>query len=307
MKTHAALFLALLTASAQAGPRTSANYSIITDTADAGGLRTTSAAYTNDGSAGAVTGLSTVASPLEVVRHGYAGQLYDIVGLSLDSASVGNNVNETATLQLAAWQLLDDTSFLAVNANSVAWSVVSGPITGISTSGLATVGAVPQNTAATAQGIFGGLTGTLNLTVIDSISDNFGFYAGDGIPDSWQVQYFGLGTGGQGNPQGLPNVDADGTGQTNLFKYTAGLNPTDGTRFTITIAPTPGQPGQMSVTYSPVVAGRTYAVTAKTSLSGSSWSAINASGPTTNGSQQTITDLSATGPAKFYHVEITKP
>src|ERR1700679_2541246 len=110
MKIRFALFRALLTAVAQAGPRTSASYSIIADTADRGGVRTTSAAYTNDGSAGEVVGLATVASPAEVARNGYAGQLYDIVGLAVNSASVSNQVNETAPLQLAAWQMLDDTS-----------------------------------------------------------------------------------------------------------------------------------------------------------------------------------------------------
>ena len=55
------LFLtALLPASAHAGPRTSANYNVATDSADVGGKRATSAAYTNDGSAGGIAGLSTV-------------------------------------------------------------------------------------------------------------------------------------------------------------------------------------------------------------------------------------------------------
>jgi len=188
----------------------------------------------------------------------------------------------------------------------VAWSVASGPITGISTSGLATAGAVYQNTAAAVQGIFGGLTGSLNVTVVDSIPDNFGIYAGDGIPDSWQVQYFGLGTNGQGNPKGVATADFDGTGQTNLFKYVAGLNPTDGSRFTLTIAPVPGQPGQMSVTFTPAVAGRTYTLTSQSSLTGGSWSTISGS-PVINGSQGTLTDPSATGRAKFYEVQISYP
>jgi hypothetical protein len=302
MKTICVIFLAL-TATLHAGPRTSANYSIITDIADAGGQRATSAAYTNDGSAG-VGGVSTVASPAEFVKSGYAGQLYDITGLALNSASVNSSVNETTTLQLAAFQQLDDTSFLAVSANSVAWSVVSGPITGISGAGLATAGTVYQDTAATVQGIFGGLTGQLQLTVIDSIPDNFGSYAGDGLDDAWQVQYFGQ----PPNPLAAPGADADGTGQTNLFKFIAGLNPIDHSRFTITIAPVPGQPGQKNVIFNPIVAGRTYAVTAKTSLdSVGGWTAINASAPSDSGPQRTITDLSATGAAKFYHVEITKP
>ena len=264
MKTCTAFLLSLpmIGSLADAGPRSSASYSIVTDAADSGGTRTTSAAYINDGGAGMVGGLATVALPIEAARSGYLGQLYDIVGLTLNSVSVNSSINETATLQLAAWQLLDDTSFLAVDANSVNWSVVSGPITDVSSAGLATAGAVYQNTAATVQGLFSGLAGTLNLTVIDSIPDNFGSYAGDGIDDAWQVQYFGQ----PPNAQAGPNVDADGTGQTNLFKFIAGLDPTDHSRFTITIAPVPGQPGQQNVIFNPVVAGRTYTVTAKTSL-----------------------------------------
>jgi hypothetical protein len=290
-----------LVAVVHAGPRSSTNYTIITDTADGGGARATSANYTNDGSA-SPGGAASVASPAEVTRSGYAGQLYDIVGLALNSASVTNNVNETATLQLAAFQQLDDTSLIAVNANSVAWSIISGPITNISTAGLATAGAVYQNTPATVQGVFGGLTGQLTLTVIDSIPDNFGAYAGDGIDDSWQVQYFGQ----PPNALAGPNADADHTGQTNLFKFIAGINPLDGSRFTITIAPVPGQPGQKNIIFNPVVAGRTYAVTGKSNLNGGTWTAINASAQSDNGTQRTITDLSASGSAKFYHVEITK-
>jgi hypothetical protein len=293
--------ITLATTAAHAGPRTSATYSIDTDIADAGGMRATSAAYTNDGSAGA-GGYSRVASPEEFARSGYAGQLYEITALALNSASVNNSMNETATLQLAAWQVLDDASFLAVNASAVNWSAISGPITGISSGGLATAGAVYQNTQAIVQGIFSGLTGQLSVTIVDSIPDNFGSYANDGLPDDWQVQYFG-----QNNSLAAPTADADGTGQSNLFKYVAGLNPTDGSRFSVTVAPVDGQPGQKYVIFAPIVAGRTYSVLAKTDLSSGSWSSITASGPSDNGVQRTITDLSAGGPAKFYHVEITKP
>src|SRR5471032_3376429 len=58
-----------------AGQRTSASYSITTDTADSGGVRTSSANYTNDGSAGLVAAVSTVASPAESSKSGYIGQL----------------------------------------------------------------------------------------------------------------------------------------------------------------------------------------------------------------------------------------
>ena len=302
MTTRAALFLALLTAAAQAGPRTSANYTVATDTADAGGKRTTSASYTSDGSIGGLVGISTAAVPAETAKHGYLGQLYEMTGLTL--AAVSLTVNETATDQLAAWQLLDDATFLAVPAASVAWSVQSGPLTSVSTTGLATAGTVYQATAANAQGTYLGQTGTLGLTVLDSIADNFGSYAGDGVGDDWQVQYFGL-----NNPNAGPLLDPDGDGQTNLFEYTAGLVPTDAaSRFTLTVQAVPGQSGQKKVIFSPLVAGRTYTVTSKPGLATGSYVPLtNPSAPSDTGQERTITDLSATGAAKFYRVEITKP
>ena len=180
-----------------AGPRTSASYNVATDTADAGGKRTTSASYTNDGSAGAVTGLSTVAAPAGTAKSGYIGQLYDVTGLTLTAATV--NVNETATLQLAAWQALDDATLLAVPAASVAWSVQSGPLTGISSGGLVAAGTVYQNTNATAQGSYQSFLDTLTLTVLNVNTDDFGLYAGDGLADDWQVLYFGV-----NNPNAAP-------------------------------------------------------------------------------------------------------
>ncbi len=302
MPTRAALFLALLTAAAQAGPRTSASYTVPTDTADAGGKRTISASYTNDGSIGGIAGLSTVAAPAEIAKHGYIGQLYDVTGLTLTAASL--NVNETATVQLGAWQALDDATFLAVPAANVAWSVASGPLTGISAGGLATAGIVFQDTAATAQGSYLGQTGTLGLTVKNVNLDDFGSYAGDGIDDAWQNQYFGL-----NNPLAAPTADPDGDAQKNAFEFTAGLIPNDpASRFTLTVQPVAGQPTQKKLVFSPLVAGRTYTVKAKASLlSGTYLPLTNPSAPTDNGPERTITDLSATGATKVYQVEITKP
>jgi hypothetical protein len=158
------LLLALTVAAAHAGPRTSANYSIITDTNDSGGQLATSAAYTNNGSAGA-GGLSTGATPVEFARSGYAGQLYDVTSLSVAGPGNPATVDGGATLPLAASASLDDGSSLALASGSVTWSVLNGPITGISSAGLARAGAVSQNTAATVQGVYAGYTGSLGLTV----------------------------------------------------------------------------------------------------------------------------------------------
>ena len=285
---------------ANAAQRASANYSIATDIADGGGQRATSVIYTNSGSIGAITGVSTVASPVETAKAGYLGQLYEVSGLVVSGTA--STVNETGTLQLAALQLLDDASYLAVSATSVGWSVVSGPITGITTGGLATSGTVYQDTPATVSGTLGGFTGSLNLTVLDTLPDNFGSYAGDGLPDSWQVQYFG-----QNNPNAAPTVDFDHTGQTNLFKYLAGLNPLDGSRFTLAIDAVPAQPAQKNLIFSPRLTDRTYTVTFKTDLNAASWTPLVGGVVNDNGQQRTVTDPAATDERKFYRIEITKP
>jgi PKD repeat protein len=48
----------------------------------------------------------------------------------------------------------------------------------------------------------------------------------DGIPDWWRAQYFG-GGGNTTNDLSCATCDADGTGQDNLFKFLAGLDPTN--------------------------------------------------------------------------------
>ena len=294
----AALLIPVL---ALAGPRTSTNYNVVADTTNAGGKRTASANYTHDGNAGGIAGLSTVAAPAGTAKHGYVGQLYDVTSLVVNAGA--SSVNETATLQLAAWQFLDDASYVAVNTTSVGWLPVSGPVSSISAAGLATAGTVPQNTGATVQGSFGGFTGTLNLTVLDTILDNFGSYAADGLPDDWQVLYFG-----QNNPNAAPNADPSGNGQNNLFKYIAGLNPFDpNSRFLVKSAPVTGQPGQMRVIFSPILGGRTYTVKFRTDLATGSWLTLTGTTENDNGTERTVTDTGATDVRKFYHIEITKP
>lgn len=291
--------LLLASAAAQAGPRSSAAYSISTDTADGGGKRATSAAYTNDGSLGGITGIST-ATPNETARNGFIGQLYEVTGLAL--IATPTTVAENGTLQLGAAQLLDDSTTVAVNASSVAWSVASGPLVSINSAGLATAGIVYQNTAATAQGGYAGNTGTLNLTVVDTLPDNFSTYAGDGLPDSWQFQYFGL-----NNPNAAPGLDPDGDGQTNFFEFTAGIIPNNPlSRFLLRIAPVPGQAGRKDLIFSPRLMDRTYQVKSNTGLAGP-WLPLGSFTTSDAADQRTVTDLDATGARKFYHVEITKP
>ena len=128
----------------------------------------------------------------------------------------------------------------------------------------------------------------------------------DGIPDSWTQQYFGHPTG-QAGDRSRASDDADGTGQNNLFKYVAGLNPTNpASVFLMNVTPVTGQPTQRVLTYNPVVSGRIYTPESRTNLTFGSWAALTGySGPTTNGNQVTVTDLNAVEPQKFYHIKIT--
>ena len=293
------LIFAIMCLPLHAASRASANFSITAETTDSGGRRATSANYTNDGSAGLVAGVSTTAT--ETAKAGYIGQIFDVTGLVIGSAS--SEVNETGTHQLSARQLLDDASFLTLHAGAVAWSPVSGPITSVSSSGLVTAGTVYQNSPATVSGSSGGFTGSIALNVLDTIPDNFGSYAADGLPDDWQVQYFGL-----NNPKAGPNADATGTGQTNLFKYVAGLNPTNATsRFAVNIQAVPGQPGQMQVVFSPVVSGSSYTVVSKGNLSDPTWTPLAASTQSDSGQQRTVTDLGFSGARRFYRVSVSRP
>lgn len=290
---------------ARAQSRTSADYLIAAEASHAAGSRSTSAAYTNDDSLGDVTGVSSVVSPAETMRHGYIGQLYEVTALQLSATP--NTINESANRQLSASATLDDGTALHSLASSVTWSIVNGPISSISSSGLATAGAVYADTAATVQGSFSGLTGSLGLTVLETIPDNFGSYADDGLADDWQVQFFGL-----NHPLAGPLLDPDHDGQNNRFEFVAGLVPTDAASvFRWQISAVPGSPDQRHLVFSPRLPDRTYLIKTTESLDlPAVWSTLAPlpGDMSDNGSERTITDTVPTGEMKrFYRVEIVKP
>ena len=288
-----------LTAALHASQCGSVDYTITSGCLDGAGRKTTSAAYTNDGSLGGITGISTVATPVATAKSGYIGQLYEVTALQITANP--STINECSTLQLAGAQVLDDATTLAVPTSAITWSVQSGPITTISAGGLATAAAVYQNTSATVQGFYAGLAGTLSLTVLDTIPDNFGIYAADGLPDDWQVRYFGL-----NNPAAGPLKYPTGDGQNNLFKFTAGLVPTDPTsQFIVNLIIPADQPTQRIIVFSPRLVDRTYTIETSTTLT--TWTAVTDATVTDNGIERTATVLNVSGPAQFYRVRVTRP
>ena len=295
-------FLILVVSLAYAGPRTSASYTVTTDTVSHGGTRASSAAYTNDGSAGGIVGISSVTTPAETMKSGYIGQLTEVAALQIIASPT--TVNEGTSRQLTGTATLDDATTSALIGTDVAWSVQSGPLTSISTGGLATAGIVYQNTTATTQGLYFGVTGTLNLTVVNVNTDDLPGYSGDAIDDAWQAQYFGL-----NNPLAAPGAVTDGTGLTNLFKFTAGLIPNNSaSKFTFDPQPVPAAPGQMKLVIHPRLADRTYTIKTSTTLgAGAVWTTLTGHTISDSGLTRTITDTDASGARKFYRVEILKP
>ena len=300
MKTAAALFcLACAVAlTASAAPRNSLSYGVSVETADGGGGRSTSANYSNLSTIGGVAGLSSAPVPANTLKHGYAGQIFDVNSLALSATPP--LVAETATTQLSGLATLDDATLTQLLGTDLKWTVLSGPIVGVTTAGLATAGIVPTNQSASIQGSCLGANGVLNLIVVDSDPDNFGAYAGDGLPDFWQIQYFGL-----NNSNAAPNADPDHDGRNNRMEFLEGTDPTDpASAFFLRIAAVLGQPAKKNLIFGPRVAGRDYTLQFKTPLPGAPFAALLDGAVSDNGSQRTVTDLHATGPSKFYRVSI---
>lgn len=118
----------------------------------------------------------------------------------------------------------------------------------------------------------------------------------------WQIQYFGS----TNNPNAATTADADGTGQNNLFKFVAGLDPTNPSSvFLLTI--TNQQPYQV-LQFEPMVGSRTYTPQFNTDLVNGVWSALTTfTGPVTNGNQISVTDTNPLSPNEFYRIEISLP
>jgi len=270
----------------------SANYSLAPDTVDSGGLRGTSASYAVNGSS---TAGGSGASAAYSARTGFAGQLLTPAALAINASPL--TITEGGTRQLSATLHYDDGTTAPLAAGSVSWSVVSGPLSGINPSGLATAALVYQDTAATAGGSYQSLSTTLNLTILNTNPDNFGSYAGDGIADDWQVQYFGINNAAAG-----PLRDPDGDGWDNLFEYSARLIPTDPlSLFSFSIIDAPG--GGHSIRFSPRLPGSTYTVMGSGNLS--LWAPVTGT-VTDAGTLRTVLDPQGGGTPRFYYIKVQR-
>jgi uncharacterized repeat protein (TIGR01451 family) len=137
---------------------------------------------------------------------------------------------------------------------------------------------------------------------------------GDGIPDWWRAQYFpnqptNNVNGSMTNGLSCATCDADGTGQNNLFKYVAGLDPTNpASVLTLSISSVTNQSTWESLLLNPFSNGRTYTPQFSTDLVSGIWLPLTGfAGPVSNGNQITITDTNAVLPYEFYRIHISLP
>jgi hypothetical protein len=75
---------------------------------------------------------------------------------------------------------------------------------------------------------------------------------------------------------------------------------------TLTIQPTPGQPGQVDLVFWPLSPLVNYTVETSPDLSPASWTPLTGTTQADNGETRTVTDPNATGERKFYRV-VTSP
>ena len=130
----------------------------------------------------------------------------------------------------------------------------------------------------------------------------------DGVPDWWTSRYFGH-SAGSSDDLSRASDDASGTGQNNLFKYVADLDPTNpASVFRLRIEGATDQPTQKRLIFSPRWETRTYVPLFCTDLlSGVWWTNLPSSSTSDNGAERTVTDLDASGNGKFYRIQISVP
>jgi hypothetical protein len=131
-------------------------------------------------------------------------------------------------------------------------------------------------------------SGTLNQTSSD----------GSGLPDWWEMMYFGhLGVN--------PNADADTNGLSNLQKYLAGLNPTNAAS-TVLITQIEATNAAALIHFNTVL-GRTYTVEKTSALTPGSWSDVGQSTSGT-GTEQIVSDsIGSNQPPQFFYRLIVAP
>ena len=270
------------------------------------------------------TGCGDGANPFAGLVQGNDGDLYGTTYGSGNGPSAYGTVFKLSVLQHCSF---------SINATNATFGSAGGfgtVIVSASNSNCSWTASSTNSFIAITAGSSGSGSGTVSYTVavnsnttarsatlmiaeqVFTVAQASGDSVGDGIPDWWRAQYFSdVSTNGiTTNRQSCAACDADGTGQNNLFKYIAGLDPTNPVSvFVVDIALT-SQPPQNNLSFTPLALGRSYTPLFSTNLVSGIWLPLTAYiGPVTNsdGTMITITDTNPIPPQEFYRIEISLP
>ena len=277
--------------------RSSASYTVTLEaTGISGGAVSATGIVSNTALDG---GLLLTGAGVGAAKTGFTGQLYDLAGLEIGTGE--ESLVENQAYQLLVMGVAGDDSLLEIAPGMVGWNINFGPIVSVSGSGLASLGSVYADTAASIGGTYAGAAGQFDFTVLDLSEDNFGDYGGDGLPDAWQVLYFGQ----PPNADGAPGANPDGDPHDNAFEFLTGFNPLDSADFfRFSITGTVGSTASFLV--NKVIPGRTYRL-----LKGTGLDAYPVTSATLNPSlpelDVTVEDTAFSDPKSFYIMEVTRP
>lgn len=227
------------------------------------------------------------------------GQLYDVSEVVI--AALPATMNEGGTSQLSATATMDDGSTLTDPA-STTWGFSAPAIAGINAfTGIATAGPVFEETTTEVAATILGVSGELELTILDVDFDNYLSYGGDGIDDDWQVSNFSL----PPNSLAAPDANPDGDANDNLTEFLAGFDPNDANSFLkLIILSISGSTVELEL--NKAIPGRTYRLMETADLS-LPFTELDNFSVTAEELQKILEDSDAPAGANFYRLDIAKP
>lgn len=260
--------------------------------------RGSAAGITIDGCIGGIGGISSGGSPVTTARHGYAGQLTEVANVTATASPPA--VNEGGSAQLAGTATMDDGTVTRVAGAEMKWKNPASPILYINPAGLASLDIVWREAAAVVTGSYLGVSGSGEIFVYDTDPDNYGSYAGDGLPDWWQGGHFGL-----GNPNAAAGANPDGDAFDNRDEYIADTDPDNPTSY-FHIASMANTAPTCSVSFASSPS-RKYTLSSSPTLIAPSWSAISGqSNVWGSGGTMAMADTNA-APTRVYGVTVQLP
>lgn len=241
------------------------------------------------------------------------GYMVPKIGLQRDTPQTPIINNSTTNLGTTGVSYSKDVSFTLQNTGEGDLTGIQTAITGTNASEFSVItppdSTVTMGSTSAMEIRFkptstGSKTATLKITSSDPLTPVYTVtLTGTAISaiEHFRQMYFNT-TSNTGNA--ADNADPDGDGQTNLFEFVAGMDPTD--RTSLFRSSVEQSAGSSKVIFGPALNDREYEIWTTTTLNGSDW--VKATGTTqVNGTQRIFTDSNPFGQKRFYRVKIIRP